>query len=109
MRDDPGGACTPTFGLPCAGRYYGAGRAASVVAGDNYPACVRAMTGYTQQLYLVYGGELVDPAGNEYADPGRLDIRGIFDSYEAAYKIWKGASFQAVDNALVRYRIVPLF
>ena len=67
------------------------------------------MTGPTQQLFLVYGGELIDPTGNAYADPAVLDIRGIFDSYEAAYEAWQSASFQAVDNALARYRIVPLF
>lgn len=67
------------------------------------------MTGPTQQLFLVYGGELIDPTGNAYADPADLDIRGIFDSYEAAYEAWQSASFQAVDNALARYRIVPLF
>ncbi len=67
------------------------------------------MTGSTQQLFLVYGGELVDPTGNAYADPAGLDIRGIFESYEAAYEAWQSASFQAVDNALTRYRIVPLF
>ena len=67
------------------------------------------MTGLTQQLFLVYGGELIDPTANAYADPADLDIRGIFDSYEAAYEAWQSASFQAVDNALTRYRIVPLF
>lgn len=67
------------------------------------------MSNAAQQLYLVYGGELVDPASNVYADPENLDIRGIFDSYEAAYEAWQRASFQAVDDALVRYRIVPLF
>ena len=67
------------------------------------------MTGPTQQLFLVYGGELIDPTGNAYANPAELDIRGIFDSYEAAYEAWQRASFQAVDNALARYRIVPLF
>ena len=67
------------------------------------------MTGPTQQLFLVYGGELIDPTGNAYASSAELDIRGIFDSYEAAYEAWQRASFQAVDNALSRYRIVPLF
>ena len=67
------------------------------------------MTGQTQQLFLVYGGELIDPTGNAYAEPANLDIRDIFQSYEAAYEEWQRASFQAVDNALSRYRIVPLF
>ena len=67
------------------------------------------MTGQTQQLFLVYGGELIDPTGNAYAEPADLDIRGIFQSYEEAYEEWQRASFQAVDNALSRYRIVPLF
>ena len=67
------------------------------------------MAAATQQLFLVYGGELIDPTGNVYSDPGGLDIRGIFESYEAAYEAWQQVSFQAVDSALVRYRIVPLF
>ena len=62
-----------------------------------------------QQLFLVYGGELVDPTSDAYVNPANLDVRGIFDGYEAAYEAWQGASFQSVDNALVRYRIVPLF
>lgn len=62
-----------------------------------------------QQLFLVYGGELIDPMDNAYADPAKLDICGIFQSYEEAYAVWQNASFQSVDNALARYRIVPLF
>lgn len=67
------------------------------------------MAATTQQLFLVYGGELLDPTSNAYGDPAGLDIRGIFESYEAAYEVWQSASFQTVDSALVRYRIVPLF
>ena len=67
------------------------------------------MTGQPQQLYLVYGGELVDPTGDAYADPAKLEIRGIFQSYDEAYEAWPSASFKAVDNGLARYRIVPLF
>ncbi len=62
-----------------------------------------------QELYLVYGGQLVDAKGDDYADPGGLDVRGVFEGYETAYEEWKRASFQTVDDALVRYRIVPLF
>ena len=67
------------------------------------------MTEITQQLFLVYGGALLDPTSEVYAEPGNLDFCGIFDSYEAAYAAWQQASFQAVDDALARYRIVPLF
>ncbi len=67
------------------------------------------MTEITQQLFLVYGGELVDPTSDVYAEPGNLDVRGIFDSYETAYEAWQRASYRSVDDSLVRYRIVPLF
>ncbi len=52
------------------------------------------MAGGVQQLYLVYGGALVGAAGNDDADPRRLGVRGIFDSYETAYEEWKSASFR---------------
>ena len=67
------------------------------------------MTEITQQLFLVYGGALLDPTSDVYAEPGNLDVCGIFDSYEAAYEAWQRASFRSVDDALARYRIVPLF
>ena len=67
------------------------------------------MTDTTQQLFLVYGGALVDPTSDVYAEPGNLDVCGIFDSYEAAYEVWQRASFRSVDDALMRYRIVQLF
>ena len=76
---------------------------------ERYIGYSRAMTGHTQQLYLVFGGALVDPTGDEYGDPNHLDIRGIFDTYDAAHEEWTRASFQAADDALVRYRIVALF
>lgn len=61
-----------------------------------------------QRLYLVFGGRLVDPEIEAFADPSTLDICGIFDSYQAAYEAWQQASFRWVDDAFVRYRIVPL-
>ena len=66
------------------------------------------MNGNGQRLYLVYGGELVDPQGEQFTDPEALDIRGIFNSYEEALKAWRAASFLAVDNAFIRYRIALL-
>ena len=61
-----------------------------------------------RSLYLVYGGELVDPAGTAYVEPCGLDIRGSFESYEDAYEEWRRASFAAIDDAFTRYRIVRL-
>jgi hypothetical protein len=59
-------------------------------------------------LYVVFGGELVDPRGDGYRDPRALDVRGIYDSYEEAVKAWRAASFQTVDDAMIRYRIAPI-
>lgn len=64
--------------------------------------------GSSQHLYLVFGGEVLDPTRDDFKNPRKLDIRGIFDSYEDALKAWRAASFQAVDDAYMRYRIVPL-
>jgi len=61
-----------------------------------------------KKLYVVFGGELVDPRGGDYRDPRALDVRSIYDSYEEAVKAWRTASFQTVDDAMVRYRIAPI-
>ena len=61
-----------------------------------------------KKLYLVYGGELADPNGGHYANPDKLEVVGIFGSYDDARNAWKRVSFQSVDNAFVRYKIAPL-
>lgn len=61
-----------------------------------------------QDLYLVFGGEVRDPTGAEYIAPDKLDIRGVFTSYAAAYAEWQAVSFQYYDDAFMRYEIVPL-
>ncbi len=62
----------------------------------------------TQRLHLVFGGELVDPAGTTFRDPANLHVVGIFPSYEAAFKAWKGEAQRTVDNAHMRYFIANL-
>ncbi|SLN25897.1 DUF4170 domain-containing protein [Oceanibacterium hippocampi] len=62
-----------------------------------------------RELYLVFGGEVVDTQTKDYADPGKLDIRGIFASYDEALAAWRAASQQYVDNAFMKYVIVRLF
>ncbi len=61
-----------------------------------------------QPLFLVMGGEVTDPTGARFVEPGRLDLRGVFGSYEEAFAAWRGAAQQTVDNALVKYVIVRL-
>ena len=61
-----------------------------------------------QLLHLVFGGELKDPGGVEFADLSRLDIVGIFPSYAEAYKAWRATAQQTIDQAQVRYFVVHL-
>src|SRR5690606_36314527 len=61
-----------------------------------------------QPLFLVMGGEVTDPRGSRFVDPRRIDVRGVFGSYEEAFDVWRGAAQETVDNALVKYVIVRL-
>lgn len=61
-----------------------------------------------QQLYLVMGGEVTDPRGVHFVDLNKLDIKGVFATYEAAIKVWRAAAQQTVDNAFMKYIVVRL-
>jgi hypothetical protein len=61
-----------------------------------------------QLLHLVFGGELKDPDGTEFADLERLDIVGIYPNYRTAYDAWRAAAQRTVDDAQVRYFVVHL-
>lgn len=61
-----------------------------------------------QPLFLVMGGEVTDPTGSRFAEPGRLDVRGVFGSYDEAFAAWRGAAQETVDNAFVKFVIVRL-
>jgi hypothetical protein len=61
-----------------------------------------------QQLFLVLGGEVTDPRGVHFVDLGKLDLRGVYATYEEAIKTWRGAAQQTVDNAFMKYIIVRL-
>lgn len=62
----------------------------------------------TVRLHLVFGGELRETGGTEFADPDALDIVGLFPNYAKAYDAWKAASQRSVDNARMRYFISHL-
>lgn len=61
-----------------------------------------------QLLHLVFGGELQDLETNEFKDTSKLDVIGIFPSYQEAYAAWKNAAQRTVDNAHMRYFIVHM-
>lgn len=61
-----------------------------------------------QLLHLVFGGELTDLEGVEFADLEKLDIVGIFPDYASAHNAWIGAAQRTVDNAHMRYFIVHM-
>jgi hypothetical protein len=61
-----------------------------------------------QLLHLVFGGEVSDPQGLDFADCDKLDIVGIFPSYAEALKVWRGVSQKHVDHANIKYVIVHL-
>lgn len=61
-----------------------------------------------QLLHLVFGGELVDPKGTEFADLSKLDIVGIFPNYAEAERAWRAKAQATVDSAQTRYFIVHM-
>ncbi len=62
----------------------------------------------TQRLHLVFGGELVDPAGTTFRDPSRIHLVGMFPNYATAHAAWKAESQRTVDDAHMRYFIAHI-
>ncbi len=61
-----------------------------------------------QLLHLVFGGELKSGHSNEFVDPKKLHIVGIFPSYAEALRAWTSAARATIDDASMRYFIVHL-
>lgn len=61
-----------------------------------------------QPLYLVIGGELKDLGKTEFRDPSKLHVVGVFSDRVEATNRWRGAAQQTVDNALMRYFVIPI-
>ncbi|MGB3409464.1 MAG: DUF4170 domain-containing protein [Jannaschia sp.] len=61
-----------------------------------------------QRLHLVFGGELVNPGSNQFADVNAIDIVGMFPDYASAFAAWKGAAQRTVDDAHMRYFIAHI-
>ena len=61
-----------------------------------------------QLLHLVFGGELKSLDSNEFRDPSKIDVVGIFPDYASAERAWRGKAQSSVDSAQTRYFIVHL-
>ena len=61
-----------------------------------------------QLLHLVFGGELTDPRGLDFADLSKIDIVGMFPNYAEAERAWRSKAQRTVDDAHTRYFIVHL-
>ena len=62
----------------------------------------------SQKLHLVMGGRVRDPQTLEFTDLDKLDIVGVFPDYAAAEEAWRANAQRTVDDAEMRYVIVPL-
>lgn len=61
-----------------------------------------------QLLHLVFGGQVEDPQSLNFKDPSKLDIVGIYPSYEEAEGAWRSVSQANVDDAMTKYVVVHL-
>jgi hypothetical protein len=61
-----------------------------------------------QLLHLVFGGELKSLDSNEFRDPSKIDVVGIFPNYASAERAWRSKAQASVDSAQTRYFIVHL-
>jgi len=62
-----------------------------------------------KELFVVFGGRVKDTRGRDFVDPKQVDMRGFFDSHEAALGAWRAASQANVDDAFTKYVIVRLW
>lgn len=61
-----------------------------------------------QLLHLVFGGQVKDPQSLEFRDLSKVDIVGVFGSYQEAENAWRSVSQANVDDAMTKYVVVHL-
>jgi hypothetical protein len=60
------------------------------------------------KLHLVFGGRVKDPRTLDFADLSAIDVVGVYGDYASAEKAWRAAAQRTVDDAEMRYVVVPL-
>jgi hypothetical protein len=76
--------------------------------GDNGEIRESSAQESKQLLHLVFGGELKSLDSNEFRDPSKIDVVGIFPNYASAAQAWRSKAQASVDSAQTRYFIVHL-
>lgn len=61
-----------------------------------------------KKMHLVFGGRVKDPRGQEFVSLQDVDLVGLFGDYESALDAWRGKAQRTVDDAEMKYVIVPL-
>ncbi|MBL4906880.1 MAG: DUF4170 domain-containing protein [Sneathiella sp.] len=62
-----------------------------------------------KNLFIVFGGKVIDTRGREFVDPKKVDVRGFFENHDDAVNAWRAASQLNVDDAFTKYVIVRLW
>jgi DMSO/TMAO reductase YedYZ molybdopterin-dependent catalytic subunit len=60
------------------------------------------------KLHLVFGGRVENPQTLKFTDLEKLDIVGMFPDYASAEEAWRAAAQRTVDDAEMKYVVVPL-
>lgn len=61
-----------------------------------------------QMLHLVMGGRVINPQGVEFQNLNEVEIVGLFPNYDAAVEAWRAQAQRTVDDAEMKYVVVPL-
>ena len=60
------------------------------------------------KLHLVFGGRVRDPQGLDFTDLDKIDLVGVYPNYAEAVEAWRGKAQRTVDDAEMKYVVVPL-
>ncbi len=59
------------------------------------------------EMYLVLGGPFA-AADSDRVSTDQVELVGLFSNYDDALDAWRGVSQRTIDDAQMRYVIVPL-
>ncbi|WP_439532704.1 DUF4170 domain-containing protein [Polymorphobacter sp.] len=60
------------------------------------------------KLHLVFGGRVANPQGQDFIEPDKLHVVGIYPDYASAVIAWRAQAQRTVDDATMKYVVVHL-